>query len=252
MRLDVALVERGLARSRSHARQLIDAGQVSISGVKDVKPSTPIDAMTELQVVTDPYVSRAAHKLIHALEDLASTHQRIAPLFIDSARILDAGASTGGFTQVILGRGAAVVYAIDVGHDQLAPVVRQDPRVVVREGLNLRDLTLADVGDQPVDLVVGDVSFISLTLLLDPLFSVLSPRGSALLLVKPQFEVGRSGLDSHGIVRDDPTRIRGISMVVNKAAELGWSLAWQGDSAVPGERGNREVFCLFQRTTIWG
>ena len=160
-------------------------------------------------------------------------------------RVLDAGASTGGFTQVLLEAGAERVYAVDVGHDQLVPVLRDDPRVVVRERLNLRDLTLADLEDERVDLVVGDVSFISLKLLLEPLFAVLRPRGEALLLVKPQFEVGRAGLDDRGVVRDEALRERAVAGIVEAAATLGRQPAWQGESGLPGESGNREYFVHF-------
>ncbi len=238
MRLDLALVERGLARSRSHARQLIDAGRVRLDGRSDPKPSAPVDRGAVIDVRPDPYVSRAAHKLIRALDDSGVPMPR---------RVLDAGASTGGFTQVALERGAEVVYAVDVGHGQLAAAIRQDERVVVEEGVNLRDLTLAHVGARPVDLVVADVSFISLRLVIDRLFGVLSPEGRALVLVKPQFEVGRSHLDSHGVVTSAAARADAVARLVGHARDLGWALAWSGDSALPGEKGNREVFCLFQR-----
>lgn len=236
MRCDLALVERGLARSRSHARQLIEAERVGIEGISCVKPSTQVDAGTVIDVHEDPYVSRAAHKLIHALDGCGMTV---------SGRVLDAGASTGGFTQVLLERGASTVYAVDVGHDQMAEAVRLDPRVVVEEGVNLRDLTLGHVGGEPVGLAVADVSFISLRLVLDRIFSVLRDDGHALVLVKPQFEVGRAGLDSHGVVVDERTRIQAVQSVVDRARELGWSLAWSAPSALTGEKGNQEVFCLF-------
>jgi len=238
MRLDQALVARGLARSRSHARQLIDAGAVQLPGGATPTPATPVDDSTPLTVRPDPYVSRAAHKLIGALD---ATGLAIPP------RVLDAGASTGGFTQVVLERGATHVYAVDVGHGQLAPMLRDDPRLTVREGLNLRDLTLADVGGTPVDLVVADVSFISLTLLLAPLFAVLSPEGSALLLVKPQFEVGRAGLDVHGVA-DAAGGVRAVAAVTDRAGELGWVRTWSAPSVLPGEKGNQEWFALFRRT----
>ncbi len=236
MRLDLALVDRGLARSRSHARQLIDAGAVALDGGRPGKPSTQVTPDTAIQVVEDPYVSRAAHKLIHALD---ASGLRVPD------RVLDAGASTGGFTQVLLERGAKRVYAVDVGHGQMAASVRGDPRVVNREGLNLRELTLADVDGQAVDLAVADVSFISLTLVLAPILSVLAADGQALLLVKPQFEVGRAGLDSHGVVRDESVRRQAVAAVVGRAAALGWDLVWQSESGLPGQDGNREIFCLF-------
>jgi len=236
MRCDLALVERGLARSRSHARQLIETGRVRIGETCHVKPATQVGSDTLIEVREDPYVSRAAHKLIHALDGCGVKV---------SGRGLDAGASTGGFTQVLLERGASLVYAVDVGHGQMAESLRRDPRVVVEEGVNLRDLTRDHVGGEPVDLVVADVSFISLRLILDRLFSVLREDGYALVLVKPQFEVGRAGLDSHGVVTDERTRHRAVESVVDRAHELGWSLAWSAPSALTGEKGNQEVFCLF-------
>ena len=184
----------------------------------------------------DHYVSRAAHKLAGAL---AASGLVVPP------RVLDAGASTGGFTQVLLEAGAEHVYAVDVGHGQLTPELRADPRVVVRERLNLRDLTLENLDGEPVDLVVADVSFISLTLLLAPLFAVLRPSGAALLLVKPQFEVGRGGLDDRGVVRDEAARARAVDAVIEAAAGLGRRAVWQGVSQLPGESGNVEYFVRF-------
>ena len=238
MRLDLALVARGLARSRSHARQLIDAGAVEVAGVAVARASTMIADDIAVTVRADPYVSRAAHKLIHAIDGSG---------LVVSGRALDAGASTGGFTQVLLERGADLVYAVDVGHGQLAEVVRQDRRVVVAEGLNVRGLNIDDVGGRPVDLVVADLSFISLRLVLDRLFGVLSPTGSALVLVKPQFEVGRGNVDSHGVVVSETARLEAVQAVIEHAASLGWLLAWSGPSELPGEKGNKEVFCLFGR-----
>jgi len=196
----------------------------------------PVGESTTIFVDVDPYVSRAAYKLIHALDD---SSMRVA------GRALDAGASTGGFTQVLLERGASTVYAVDVGHDQLHDSIRNDPRVVVHEGLNLRDLCLEDVGGIPVDIIVADVSFISLTLILARLAAVLSDQGSALILVKPQFEVGRKGLDSRGVVINDEVRQQGIDRVVSCANSWGWQLVWSAPSALTGEKGNQEFFCLF-------
>lgn len=238
MRLDVALVARGLVRSRNQAARLISAGQVTVEGARASKPSQPVSDATRLDANIDPWVSRAAHKLLGALEDSGTPVK---------GRVLDAGASTGGFTQVCLERGAELVYAFDVGHDQLAPELVPDPRISRRDGLNLRNLTLADVGGEPVDLVVGDVSFISLTLLLEPLLAVLSRSGSALLLVKPQFEVGRTRLGNGGIVRDENLRQQAVATVVAAAADLGWRCDWHGASRVPGTDGNVEYFVRFTR-----
>lgn len=209
-----------------------------MNGRQANKPAATVADSDRLEVaVADHYVSRAAHKLLDALTDSGLTI---------AGRVLDAGASTGGFTQVALERGAAKVYAIDVGHGQLAASVRDDSRVAVREGLNLRELRLDDVDGQPVDLIVGDVSFISLTLLLEPLLAVLKPDGAALLLVKPQFEVGRGGLDARGVVRDERVRQRCVDEVAAPAARLGWPEAWRGVSRTVGASGNVEWFLLLR------
>ncbi len=239
-RVDRELVVRGLARSRQQARELIEAGKVLINGETATKASVLVGADDAVLVTQpDPYVSRAAHKLQAALADSGLAVPR---------RVLDAGASTGGFTQVLLQSGADLVYAVDVGHGQLVPQLRSDPRVVVREGLNLRDLTVADLDDEPVDLVVADVSFISLRLLLAPLFSVLRGEGHALLLVKPQFEVGRAGLDDRGVVRNEHLRRDALAVVIEEAVLLGWAPRWQAESQLPGETGNVEYFVEFVRS----
>ncbi|QIK73230.1 TlyA family RNA methyltransferase [Propioniciclava coleopterorum] len=234
MRLDAALVARGLARSRGQARDLIDAGRVHVNGAVARKASAAVADADAVTAARDPWVSRAAHKLLGAL---AATGTQVA-----GRRVLDAGASTGGFTQVLLEHGAAHVHAIDVGHGQLVASLRADPRVTARDGLNLRDLTLADVGGVPVDLVVADVSFISLRLLVGPLRAITRPGGEALLMVKPQFEVGRGGLDSRGVLAD-PALAPGLVDAVAAAAQAaGWRETWRGTSPLPGENGNREFF----------
>ncbi|HML51515.1 MAG TPA: TlyA family RNA methyltransferase [Propionicimonas sp.] len=239
-RLDRELVVRGLARSRQQARELIDTGKVLLNSQPATKAAALVEAADVLTVTDpDPYVSRAAHKLRAAL---------VASGIAVPNRVLDAGASTGGFTQVLLEAGARRVYAVDVGHDQLVAQLRCDPRVAVREGLNLRQLAIADIEDEPVDLVVADVSFISIRLLLQPLFSVLTDGGSALLLVKPQFEVGRGHLDDRGVVRDDRRRRDAVDAVIADAAALGWSAHWQAESRLPGESGNVEFFVAFSRS----
>lgn len=238
MRLDVALVARGIARSRSQAAALIAGGRVQVGGVRATKASHPVTQDDELAADVDPWVSRAAHKLIGALAESGTS----VP-----ARVLDAGASTGGFTQVCLAEGADVVFAVDVGHDQLAEPVRSDARVVVHEGLHLRDLTLSHLGGEPVGLVVADVSFISLTLLLEPLLAVLEPHGQALLLVKPQFEVGRGGLGPGGVVADPVKRAAAVDGVVAEAERLGWRCDWRGESRLPGASGNVEYFIRLVR-----
>ncbi|MBK7821468.1 MAG: TlyA family RNA methyltransferase [Tessaracoccus sp.] len=238
MRLDVALVARGLARSRTQAARLLAEGRVTLNGATAAKPSTPVTGADDIAAVEERWVSRAAHKLLGALDDSGITV---------GGRVLDAGASTGGFTQVCLDRGASRVYAVDVGHGQLAAPLAADHRVVVHEGLNLRDLTLDHLEGAPVDLIVGDVSFISLTLLLPRLVDVLPPSGEALLLVKPQFEVGRDRLGAGGLVRDPALRAQAVDGVVAAARALGWRERWRGESRLPGASGNVEYFVHFVR-----
>lgn len=237
-RLDVALVRLALARSRSQAAELIAAGRVRLDGKTTTRASTKVPPAAVVEADIDPWVSRAAHKLLGALAASGT---------VVSGRALDAGASTGGFSQVLLARGCRQVYAVDVGHGQLAPQVRDDPRVVVREGLNVRDLTLADVDGEPVDVLVADVSFISLTLLVAPLLACVQPGGVALLMVKPQFELGRAALDDHGVVADPARATEAVAAVVDAAARVGWRCTWQGESPLVGAAGNREFFVKLVR-----
>jgi 23S rRNA (cytidine1920-2'-O)/16S rRNA (cytidine1409-2'-O)-methyltransferase len=238
-RLDRELVRRGLARSRSHAQALINAGQILVDGSVVERPGEQVAASAAIHGPDDRYVSRAAHKLIGALDDLQLSV---------TGRALDAGASTGGFTQVLLARGCQEVFAVDVGSDQLAPALRADPRVRLRERTNLRDLTLADVEGVAVDMVVADVSFISLKLLLGPLVSVTRDDGWLLLLIKPQFEVGRDLLGKGGVVRAPAHQILAVSGVIKAAAEYGWHAVAAVPSRLPGASGNREFFVLLRRT----
>ena len=240
-RADVALAARGLARSRTEGAALIRAGQVLLDGRPVRRPSDRVAADATLRL-RDPgprYVSRAAHKLVSALEAFPD-------VAVAGRRALDAGASTGGFTQVLLERGAERVAAVDVGHDQLAPTVRADPRVLVREGLNVRDLTAEDI-DGPVDLVVSDLSFISLRLVLAPLAGVCRPGAELLLMVKPQFEVGRRALPRSGVVTDPDARRHAVVGVT--AAALGAGLAPRGlaRSGLAGQDGNAEFFLRLRR-----
>ena len=233
LRLDRALVERGLARSRAQAQELIRAGRVRVGGVSARRPSDLVSEADPIEASTDPYVSRAAHKLLGALDDLG---------LVVTGRALDAGSSTGGFTQVLLERGATSVHAVDVGTDQLVAAVRDDPRVRVHERTNLRDLTLAHVDGEAVDLVVADVSFISLRLLLAPFAAVTRADGAWLLMVKPQFEVGRTALGRDGVVRDPALHRRAVADVVADAAALGWHARAVVASRRPGPAGNVEFF----------
>ena len=240
-RADVALAARGLARSRTEGAALIRAGQVLLDGRPVRRPSDRVAADATLRL-RDPgprYVSRAAHKLVSALEAFPDVG-------VAGRRALDAGASTGGFTQVLLERGAERVAAVDVGHNQLAPAVRADPRVLVREGLNVRDLRAEDI-DGPVDLVVSDLSFISLRLVLAPLAGVCRPGAELLLMVKPQFEVGRRALPRSGVVTDPDARRDAVGGVA--AAALGAGLAPRGlaRSGLAGQDGNAEFFLRLRR-----
>jgi 23S rRNA (cytidine1920-2'-O)/16S rRNA (cytidine1409-2'-O)-methyltransferase len=238
-RLDLELVRRGLARSRSHAQAMINAGQILVDGSIVRRAAAQVAPSAAIAVPEDRYVSRGAHKLIGALDDLELSV---------AGRALDAGASTGGFTEVLLARGCQEVFAVDVGSDQLALALRADPRVRVRERTNLRNLRLDDVGGFPVDLVVGDVSFISLTLLVGPLVSVTRDDGWLLLLIKPQFEVGREHLSRGGVVREPADHARAIFSVITAAAEHGWHAVAAVPSQLPGASGNREFFVLLRRT----
>jgi 23S rRNA (cytidine1920-2'-O)/16S rRNA (cytidine1409-2'-O)-methyltransferase len=240
LRLDAELVRRGLARSREHASELIAARRVKVAGAFATKPATGVTTDVALVVVDDPdrpdYVSRGGHKLAGALA-------AFAPLGLDVAgrRCLDAGASTGGFTDVLLRRDAAEVVAVDVGYGQLAWSLRQDPRVVVHDRTNIRELTLDVVGG-PVDLVVGDLSFISLELVLDALLGVTRPDGDLALMVKPQFEVGKDNVGKGGVVRDPDLRARAVIAVADAAARRGWGAQAVTTSPLPGPSGNVEYF----------
>lgn len=238
-RLDRAVAERGLARSRAAATALIRAGRVRVNDRVVERASTPVNPVDTITVEVDPYVSRAAHKLAGALADLG--------LDVSGRRALDAGASTGGFTQVLLRAGCREVIAVDVGHGQLAAEVRDDPRVVAYEHLNVRDLTIAHVAGRPVDLVVADLSFISLTLVLPALAGVTDPGGTLLLMVKPQFEVGRERLGAGGVVRDPQLHAEAVTTVADTAAELGWRTHGVVPSRLPGPSGNQEFFLLLNR-----
>jgi 23S rRNA (cytidine1920-2'-O)/16S rRNA (cytidine1409-2'-O)-methyltransferase len=238
-RLDRELVRRGLARSRSHAQAMINAGQVSVDGSLVARAGEQVAATAAIDAPHDHYVSRGSHKLIGALDDLQLSV---------AGRALDAGASTGGFTQVLLARGCNEVIAVDVGSGQLADVLRADPRVRLQERTNLRDLRLEHVGGVRVDLVVADVSFISLRMLIGPLISVTRDDGWVLLLVKPQFEVGREVLGKGGVVRAPADQLQAISEVIKAAGEFGWHAVDAVPSRLLGASGNREFFVLLRRT----
>jgi 23S rRNA (cytidine1920-2'-O)/16S rRNA (cytidine1409-2'-O)-methyltransferase len=235
-RLDAALADRGLARSRTLAARLITDGLVTVDGKPVLKPSAKVEAHQQIVLAgIDHYVSRAAHKLIAALDGFD-----IDP----SGRVaLDVGASTGGFTQVLLERGATSVIALDVGHGQLSPPVLGDPRVLLVEGENARELTperLRDLsGDDLPDLVVADLSFISLTQVLPALVESVGLDADYVVLIKPQFEVGRGGV-REGIVRDAGLRADAVSGVLWAAWDLGLGTAGFLASPIAGGAGNHE------------
>ena len=243
-RLDAELIRRGLARSREQAGALIAAGRVEVRGVLATKPASGVDHDTPIRVQADAddpgYASRGGHKLAGALEAFAA---------VDPAgrRCLDAGASTGGFTDVLLRRGAREVVAVDVGYGQLVWALQSDERVHVHDRTNVRALTPTDIGGQ-VSLTVADLSFISLRLVLPALAACTAPDGDMLPMVKPQFEVGRERLGSGGVVRDPAQRAESVLKVASAAAELGWLTAGVCASPLPGPSGNVEFFLWLTRS----
>jgi len=243
-RLDAELVRRGLARSREHAAELVGAGRVTVGGRRADKPATQVETAAAL-VVTDPepsdrWVGRGAGKLDGALDALAA--RGLAPQ-VQGRVCLDAGASTGGFTQMLLARGARLVHAVDVGYGQLAWPLRTDDRVLVRERTNVRDLGAGSLDPAP-GLVVADLSFISLALVLPALVATAAPEAELLLMVKPQFEVGRDKVGTGGVVRDPALRADAVVSVVEVAHGLGLRLVAATASPLPGPSGNVEYFVL--------
>jgi 23S rRNA (cytidine1920-2'-O)/16S rRNA (cytidine1409-2'-O)-methyltransferase len=245
LRLDAELVRRKLARSREHASELIAAGRVTVSGNRATKPATGVTTDVAIVVTEDParpdFVSRGGHKLAGALAAFEPLG-----LSVKGRRCLDAGASTGGFTDVLLRNGASQVVAVDVGYGQLAWRLQQDERVVVHDRTNIRDLSLELVGE-PVDVVVGDLSFISLELVLDALIRVTSPEGDLALMVKPQFEVGKDRVGKGGVVRDPVLRAEAVNAVAAAAARRGWGARAVTTSPLPGPSGNVEFFLWLRR-----
>ena len=245
LRLDAELVRRGLARSREHAAELVAAGRVSVSGATASKPATQVTTDVAIVVADDPdrpdYVSRGGHKRAGALAAFTPLGLAVA-----GRRCLDAGASTGGFTDVLLRAGARDVVAVDVGYGQLAWSLRSDERVHVHDRTNVRDLTTELIGG-PVDLVVGDLSFISLALVLVPLTGVTEPDGDLALMVKPQFEVGKDRVGKGGVVRDPALRAEAVTVVADRAAALGWGARAVARSPLPGPSGNVEFFLWLRR-----
>ncbi|MFC0601552.1 TlyA family RNA methyltransferase [Streptomyces palmae] len=240
-RLDAELVRRKLARSREHASQLIAAGRVTVGGATATKPATQVETSAAVVVAKDDsdpeYVSRGGHKLAGALAAFTPLGLRV-----EGRRALDAGASTGGFTDVLLRAGAAQVVAVDVGYGQLAWSLQSDERVVVKDRTNVRELTLEQIDDRPVDLVVGDLSFIPLGLVLPALVRCAAPDADLVLMVKPQFEVGKERLGSGGVVRSPELRAEAVRTVAGQAAALGLGVLGVTASPLPGPSGNVEYF----------
>jgi 23S rRNA (cytidine1920-2'-O)/16S rRNA (cytidine1409-2'-O)-methyltransferase len=240
LRLDAELVRRGLARSREQAAEQIAARRVTVDGATATKPATAVTTDVALVVRSDPdrpdYVSRGGHKLAGAL-----TVFEPAGLVVRGRRCLDAGASTGGFTDVLLRAGAASVVAVDVGYGQLAWPLRNDERVQTHDRTNVREITPEIVGGR-VDLVVADLSFISLRLVLDALFGVTEADGDLVLMVKPQFEVGKDRVGRGGVVREADLRIEAVTRIVSEASARGWGARGVTTSPLPGPAGNVEYF----------
>ena len=240
VRLDAELVRRGLARSREEAGELVAAGLVAVAGQRTAKPATQVTRDAAI-VVTDPgeprYVSRGGRKLAGALAAFGD-------LSVAGRQALDAGASTGGFTDVLLRAGAAHVVAADVGYGQLAWSLRTDPRVTVLDRVNVR--ALEHVTPAP-DLVVADLSFISLTLVLPALAAAATPDADFVLLVKPQFEAGKDRVGAGGVVRDTTDRSDAIRRVCQAAGQLGLGVRGLTASPLPGPAGNVEYFVWLRR-----
>jgi 23S rRNA (cytidine1920-2'-O)/16S rRNA (cytidine1409-2'-O)-methyltransferase len=231
----VLLVERGLAESRTKAQALVMAGAVVVGEARVDKPGALVDPAAPIRLKEDAapsrYVSRGALKLEKALDTF--------PVDPRGKVCADLGASTGGFTDLLLQHGAAKVYAVDVGYGQLHPRLRGDPRVVVRERENARNLSAGSLGE-PVDLVTADLSFISLRLVLPAVKAILRPGGQAVVLVKPQFEVGKGEVGKGGVVRDEGKRRATLEGIEAAARELGFEPIGHAESPIEGPAGNRE------------
>ncbi len=238
-RLDAALLERGLVSSRARAQAAIEIGNVTVNGVVCTRPSTKVSDTDKLEVVDPiPFVSRGGLKLDAALSKFK--------IDVTGLSCIDIGCSTGGFTDCLLQRGAAAVTGVDVGSRQVSPRIAGNSRVTIVENCNARDLRALKL-DNSLDLAVIDVSFISITLILPSAVAVLKPNGSIVALIKPQFEVGRGGLDSGGIVRDEKRRRDALSAVVRSAAAIGLEMAARMESPICGGDGNIEYLVLFRR-----
>ncbi|MEZ2121414.1 TlyA family RNA methyltransferase [Corynebacterium sp. CCM 9203] len=248
-RLDAELVRRKMARSREHAVEMIRGNRVKVGGITAVKPATVVNPDVSIRVTTaeeDTYASRGAHKLLGALDAFAAEG-----LSLSGRRVLDAGASTGGFTDVCLRRGASEVVAVDVGYGQLIWRLQNDPRVKVLDRTNIRGVTPEKLGGV-CDAMVGDLSFISLKLVLPALRDCLAPGADLLPMVKPQFEVGKDRLGTGGVVRSPELRIEVTENIARFAEELGMSCRGVVASPLPGPSGNVEYFLWLVNGSVAG
>ncbi|WP_437569919.1 TlyA family RNA methyltransferase [Sorangium sp. So ce542] len=244
VRADALLVARKLATSRTEAQALIMAGKVTSGPRRIDKPGTLLPEDAEVHVASGPrFVSRGGDKLEHALAAFAAQHG----LDVAGKTCVDVGASTGGFTDCLLQRGAARVFAVDVGYGQLASKLRADPRVEVRDRVNARELRREDF-DCPIDLVVVDASFISISRLIEAIARLLRPSGDLVALIKPQFEAGReAAARGRGVIRDEATRLAAIAEARQAIEAAGFSVVGEVDSAVRGPKGNVEHFVHARR-----
>ncbi len=242
-RLDLLLVSRGLAPTREKAQAMILSGRVEVEGRRVEKAGTPIDSAAAVQVLgpPHPYVSRGGVKLAAALDAFDLSPEGLV--------CLDVGASTGGFTDCLLQRGARRVYAIDVGHGQFDASLRADPRVVLRERVNARNLSRVEV-PEPVALAAMDLSFISVKLVLPSVAGLLAPAAAAVVLVKPQFEAGRREVPRGGVVRSAVTQRRVVSEIERFGADLGLSPLGVTPSPIRGARGNQEFLLAFRAAPV--
>jgi 23S rRNA (cytidine1920-2'-O)/16S rRNA (cytidine1409-2'-O)-methyltransferase len=248
MRLDMALVERGLVPTRAQAQALVMAGKVEVAGVRAQKPGTSVRAQEAIQLIGQGarFVSRGGEKLAGALASFAP-----AGLDVQGKRAADFGASTGGFTDCLLQSGATQVFAIDVGYGLLHEKLRSDGRVVVLERTNARDVTAQMLG-AVVDLVVVDASFIGLGKLVDAIRRVLRPGGELVALVKPQFEAGRREVSrGRGVIRDEQVRADTIASVLRQLRDTGFEIVADAPCVVPGPKGNREHFAYGRVLVDW-
>lgn len=238
-RLDKKLVDLGLADTRSKAQSLIKEGAVLVNGIKATKASLKVND-ENIEITKDiVFVGRGAHKIEGALKEF-----NVNP---EGYTVADVGACTGGFTEYVLTKGATKVFAIDVGHDQLAPKLRSDSRVINMEGTNIRDLQELE---EPVDLAVVDLSFISLKLVLDNIHSLIKDDGKIIALVKPQFEVGKEHIGKKGLVKNQEIAKKTIIDLLNWCHEKGYNVNGFCDSPITGKTGNKEYFFYFDKSNL--